>query len=154
MSERNLFLELAIAMREKAELGDGTSASRYFPDKRKQARCDELQRLLTEQWAQKYRLKQSRGRRDWKRLVWRQSGDFMEPLPGDDHTSLWYRDGKAAVYISQPYGIAAETLAKMQEACRVHGLAFDVSTWPAWHYPGSVLFVTWHRAGFKWYEAA
>lgn len=80
---------------------------------------------------------------DWLRLVGRRaSRDSLPPhLPGQDHAELFVKDGKAEVFTFQPYQLCWDTLEDLVEACRQNGLQADVTTWPAWHYPGSVLFV-------------
>jgi hypothetical protein len=66
--------------------------------------------------------------------------------PGDDHVSLWLREHKPEVYVSQPYGLTSNVVAEMLRAAELYGLMFTISTWPAWWNPGAVLFVEWRCA--------
>lgn len=53
-----------------------------------------------------------------------------------DHVALWLRDGKPAVWTSQPYGpLDGIVLAEAAEACRELGLELTVSS-GSWWYPG------------------
>ena len=81
-----------------------------------------------------------------ERLIGKHSKSLLESpspavLPGDDHPSLWLKNGKPHVYISQPYELSIEDLKELVEFCERHSLNLHVSTWPAWHFPGSVLNV-------------
>ena len=79
---------------------------------------------------------------EWWRLLGRRSrGSYPERLPGDDHVSLWLRERKPEVYVSQPYGLTSNVVAEMLRAAELYGLMFTISTWPAWWNPGAVLFV-------------
>jgi hypothetical protein len=108
-----------------------------------------LRERLQDQWAARAGVKPAGGRRAWRRLLGlRDIGDHRHPkviehLPGDDHCTLWLRDGKPAVWVSQPYPLGSSTIAQMTYVAEQYGLAFEISTWPAWHNPASVLFVEW-----------
>jgi hypothetical protein len=79
---------------------------------------------------------------EWWRLLRRRSqGTYPDRLPGDDHVSLWLRERKPEVYVSQPYGLTSDVAAEMLRAAEFYGLKFTISTWPAWWNPGAVLFV-------------
>ena len=92
-------------------------------------------------WMQKHGLRPSRSR-DWQRLCGkrRRPGEWS-PLPGQDHERLFNKDGRAAVFTFQPYDLGWKTLRALVKTCEAHGLEASIRTWPAWHYPGSVLFV-------------
>jgi len=66
--------------------------------------------------------------------------------PGSDHVSLWNKDGKASMLVSQPYDLSYRTLKEMLAFCEDHGLEVDISTYPTWHFPGQVLGVIWRKA--------
>jgi hypothetical protein len=116
------------------------------------ARRDEIMTL----WARQHRLKLTNGNHYWARLVGRRSTDdgsnVPQNLPGDDHCSLWNADGKPFCYVSQPYSLSTRDVAEMAEACASYGLDVQITTYPAWHYPGSVLFIVWTRRGERVFD--
>lgn len=65
--------------------------------------------------------------------------------PGDDHCSLWNKDGRAAVYLSQPYHLTMKDVQEMLEFAQKYELKFFINTYPDFHFPGSVLVVWWER---------
>ncbi|MBI4377240.1 MAG: hypothetical protein HY549_12420 [Elusimicrobia bacterium] len=86
-------------------------------------------------------LKQSDGRLCVQRL-WGKQCDLKDCVPpSGDHDSLWLRDGKPAVYLTQPYGLTWETMRRLMAFCERHGLKADIDTWPSFHFPGQVLSV-------------
>lgn len=99
------------------------------------------------QYAKKYGLKLSNGRICLARLLGKKcdyhsdhSGIPCRP-PGADHDSLWLKDGKPYVYVSQPYGLSAREMRELVSMCDRHGLEAYASAWPSWHFPGAVLTV-------------
>jgi hypothetical protein len=66
-------------------------------------------------------------------------------VPEVDHPSLWIRDGKAVIFVSQPYGLV--DVARLGAFCMERNLTCMITTWPAWHNPGSVLHVEITRRG-------
>jgi len=64
--------------------------------------------------------------------------------PGDDHPSLWLRDGVPAAYVSQPYQVTDE--AAMAAFAARYGLSFSVDAHGSWYVPGGTLLVIWRRA--------
>lgn len=62
-------------------------------------------------------------------------------VPGRDHSSLWLKDGKPYVYITQPYHLDFKTLQELVSFCDDNGLTVSISPDYAWHFPGSILFV-------------
>ncbi len=68
--------------------------------------------------------------------------------PGHDHSSLWGRDGKPLVFLSQPYPIGNDTIVESVAFCQRLGLSMAISTWPSFHFPGAVLSVEyWNPNG-------
>jgi hypothetical protein len=65
--------------------------------------------------------------------------------PGGDHRTLWTKDGKPYCWVSQPYGLRFEDIQKMVLHATKYGLRFEVNSYPAWHYPGSVVFIIWRH---------
>ena len=70
----------------------------------------------------------------------------VHQFPGDDHVSLWTRDGVPERRLSQPYTLHLETIRKMVEWADRYGLEFDISGKNSWHFPGHTMLVTWQRA--------
>ena len=66
-------------------------------------------------------------------------------FPAADHISYWNKNGKPYCIVSQPYHLDDDEMAQAVALCKAHGLEVTVSTWPAWHYPGSVLFMVWKK---------
>ena len=66
-------------------------------------------------------------------------------FPAADHISYWNKNGKPYCIVSQPYHLDDDEMAQAAAVCKAHHLEVSVSTWPAWLYPGSVLFMVWKR---------
>ena len=118
-----------------------TFAKREKPD------ADYCKYLETE-WATQNGLKRSGSFQRWAALV---KKPFKKPsewergrlLAGDDHCTLWNKDGKATYWVPQPYGLSFGQIKEMMERAEKYGLEFEIGTFPAWHYPGHVLFIKW-----------
>lgn len=118
-------------------------------------------RIERDRWAAERGLKLSDGkcciRRLWGRC--RRGFQFVGSekcpcgAPHDDHTSLWIRRGPQPVcWVSQPYQLSKAQRAEIQAFAAEHGLRVTISDWPSWHNPGSVLTVTYWRAGVPEFE--
>lgn len=59
--------------------------------------------------------------------------------PGSDHSSLWYKKGKPALFLSQPYQLGWEEMRKLVAFCLQHKLRADVSSWPSHYFPSQVI---------------
>lgn len=99
------------------------------------------------EWSKRRGLKMSSSRW-WGLLIGKR--DFSrgmmfdhKQLPASDHTSLWNKDGKPHLFVSQPYGLHTEDIRKIAAACDEHGLDVQIHTHPGWHFPGHVLHMTW-----------
>ena len=46
---------------------------------------------------------------------------------GLDHCSLWLKNGRPEVFISQPYQLSMQELDGLSEFCKRHGLTYSVS---------------------------
>jgi hypothetical protein len=118
---------------------------------RLQAECDRLRDHLKAQWSERKGLVEARGSLDWRRLFGRRAPRddvcFCPGLPGDDHVSMWRKKGghpgEIAVWVSQPYPLGGRSLREMNQFAILNNLEFSIGVWPAWHYPGAVLFVEW-----------
>lgn len=63
--------------------------------------------------------------------------------PGNEHPSLWARDGSPVAYVFQPYkdALTADLLERLAEFCQEYGLAFTVSESESFHYPNRTTLV-------------
>ena len=104
--------------------------------------------FLKKQWADaRYGLKESSSRPYCvcrlinKRCRYYGSSECGHAVPGVDHPSLWLFGGEAVSLVYKPYGITSKNVLLLGEFCRDRELEIVIDTWPAWHNPGSVLFV-------------
>lgn len=112
-----------------------------------------LMRDLKTSWAAAHGVVQAEGPQFWGLLIGkpplsdfdrrRSPGALPEKLPGDDHETLWLRDGLPMMYVSQPYPLDFGTIRQMTAAALMYGLEFSISARPAWWNPGKVSFVVW-----------
>lgn len=80
-------------------------------------------------------------------LLWEQpKGDRLLIVPHQDHASVWSKDGKPYILVSQPYDLELDDLREMVKLCDRHGFEVDITTHPGWHFPGQVLHVEYTRA--------
>lgn len=107
---------------------------------------------LMEQWAASRYLRPAGGRLCIQRLIGKRCGthdysaDFLPPSA--DHCSLWIDgSGKPAVFVSQPYSLGMADAVLTAEFCQRLGLEFQISTYPSWHNPGSVVTVLYYVKG-------
>src|SRR5215510_1126742 len=66
-------------------------------------------------------------------------------IPAGDHLSLWNKDGKPFVIVSQPYRLLYDDLKETVKFCARYGLRAEISAWPSWHSPGQTLIVLYFR---------
>lgn len=108
-------------------------------------------------WRETRGVKESRGHLCITRLLGRRCqigrfyGEAMEHQclpPGADHYSLWIdkKTKRPEIFVSQPYHFYEITAERTVEFCKKFGLKFTIKTWPAWHYPGHVLFIEYRKA--------
>lgn len=100
-------------------------------------------------WAAKHGLRESQSARPplaWLRghqrpRRWEQIHEWEVAERGfwEDHVTLWLKDGKPFMVVSQPYHLTPEALAELGELTQ----EFDVSVDGAgsWHYPGHTILV-------------
>lgn len=87
-------------------------------------------------------LKPATGSKGIDRLLGKRPGPGKERrLLGEDHTSVWCREGKAQYLVTQPYGLSWKSLKALVEFCKVNGLRVEVSADLSWHFPGRTLAV-------------
>lgn len=55
--------------------------------------------------------------------------------PEDDHASIWLKDGKPHMYVTQPYSIDDSKIIKMEEFANRHNLEFIIDDSLSWWYP-------------------
>lgn len=59
----------------------------------------------------------------------------------NDHLSMWLKDGKPFLYISQPYHINFEAISELVEFCNKFNLHADIDAGRSWWFPGSTLSI-------------
>ena len=73
--------------------------------------------------------------------------DYPDSLPAWDHGSIWVRDDKPIIAVSQPYPwMLNRDVDELDVFAERHGLKFCVSNYPSWHYPGECWFVEWRSS--------
>jgi hypothetical protein len=127
--------------------------SKLDSDERRMAYADASAETNRKQWIERHGVKESSRFCGWRRLMGERGGvgdDWLDlnqrSLPGNDHGLLFNKNGKPEVYTFQPYGLGWETLKALIATCEANGLEAKIDTWPAWHFPGSILFVEVRRA--------
>ena len=71
---------------------------------------------------------------------------------GSDHTSMWSRNGKPFLIVTQPYGLNSECLESMLASAKELGLKLWINGRPSWHFPGATLSVIFCRQGVRIFE--
>lgn len=74
-------------------------------------------------------------------------GEFR--IDGLDHVNLFLRDGKAAAFTSQPYGLDWERLRSTVEFCKAHELEVSIDGAMSWHFPGDTILLHFTKAPTK-----
>lgn len=104
------------------------------------------------QFAKKYGVKCSELHACVNRLIGKRCGignqKCVDPclrIPGGDHLSLWTKNSKPHLIVSQPYGLTNSTLIETVRFCDRYGLRAEIDVWPSWHRPGEVLTVLFFR---------
>lgn len=106
--------------------------------------------ILKEELAAMYKVKESKSMPCIQRLIkgacgiTRQKECECSP-PGTDHPSLWNKDGKPYIFVSQPYALSGAALAKIHEFCEQNNLEVEVRTYPAYYYPSAVMTVIYRK---------
>jgi len=101
--------------------------------------------LRREQFQRIYRVKRTQGR-DWVgRLLGKRYDPIVEgnpsiakfKFPGGDHESVWVRNGKPFLYVSEPAQIHLDKLREMVRFCDAHGLDVTITGWRSMWFPGA-----------------
>jgi hypothetical protein len=64
--------------------------------------------------------------------------------PASDHDSLFDRDGKPAVFVTQPYSLGLEDLKDIVKYCEKYGLKVSISGL-SWHFPGDTILIQYEK---------
>lgn len=95
---------------------------------------------LRRTWASREGVKESTGHRCLTRLVMGRCNLLdCEHLPGRDHSSMWNKDGRPDIFVTQPYHLRDEVVHDMLQTCRRLGLQLRIDSALAWHAPEAVL---------------
>ncbi len=85
-------------------------------------------------WASREGVTRSKGHCCLRRVATGRCGIGDCPhLPGSDHTSVWIKEGRPHIYVTQPYHVSDATLTQMIRTCRQWGLMLRIDSAPAWH---------------------
>jgi hypothetical protein len=120
--------------------------SEYSEDDVQRAIAEVVSEPTREEWAKRRKLTRSRGAVCAMRLLGRKCRDdgrrecACRP-PGTDHPTLWNFRNKPAVYVSQPYYLEWKDVSGLASYCETWKLSIVIDTYPAWHFPGRILFV-------------
>ncbi len=115
---------------------------------------DDERRQLMNIWAEKHGLRRSTTHACLRHLVGQRcdgiSGTDIDGCPtGDrnyaDHPTLWLQNGSREILIFQPYGLSKADIEEILEDAERYDVSLRLDAWPSWHYPGSVLTVTFQR---------
>lgn len=105
-------------------------------------------------YAKRYNLKKSTSllrclcRLAGKQCPWKSGhGAGCITFHGIDHFSLWNRNGKPFVCISQPYGIGMNGIQSLVKMCEEHHLEARIDAY-SWWYPDSTIMIEIHREGW------
>ena len=112
-------------------------------------------------WKGRRRLKETSGHPCFARLVGKRCHHIMDLSESDkhlpcrppcsDHLSMWLRDGKPAVLVSQPYQASGKDLHALLSLCAEHDVYCMVSS-HSWYYPSATLFIEMWAPGVKPWE--
>lgn len=73
--------------------------------------------------------------------------DCPERPPAWDHGSIWVREGKPIIAVSQLYPwLLNKDVEKLDAFAERYTLKFYVSNYPAWHYPGQCWLIEWRSS--------
>lgn len=117
-------------------------------DAQRRAYAEASWRRLCDDWARMNGLKLSQGHACINRLMGKRCTGWPDRdcrPPMADHCSLWNKNGKPEVYVTQPYPQATSELEQLFGFCKERNLHVTVGTWPSWHFPGAVLTVEIRR---------
>lgn len=93
-------------------------------------------------------VKESQGHPCIQRLLGKRCDPYSNcNPPAGDHCSLWVKEGKATVLVSQPYGLSWASLQETVDYCRRLGLEARVGAGLSWHFPGTTIAVFYTRSG-------
>jgi formate-dependent nitrite reductase cytochrome c552 subunit len=110
-------------------------------------------------WEKMHRIREAGGHPCFSRLVGKRCGDtVMKSKVGDnrppcrppcaDHLSMWIRDGKPAVLVSQPYQAYGKDLSDLMSLCVRFDVRCVISS-SSWYYPSGTLLIEMWAPGVK-----
>jgi hypothetical protein len=98
-------------------------------------------RLLAN-WMKTEHVKQARGRICVHRLTGKKCTQSLDCTPpGTDHATLWSKNGKPAILVSQPYSFGMEMSEMVNEYCKGHGLTYRIVADSSFYYPAVTLLI-------------
>jgi hypothetical protein len=76
--------------------------------------------------------------------------ELRDQPPGTDHPVVMHKNGRPALYVSEPYDLDKRTVREMINFADGHGLSFRVESVLGLHYPGRCFQVLWSVATDVW----
>ena len=131
-----LFDEAVAALKRLAEAQGDDDVERAFAD----AVSDRIYESMESEG-----LRETGAPRAWQVFHQGIGQEGIHRFPGDDHVSLWARDGTPETRFSQPYCLYLGTIREMVEWADQYGLDVEISGRDSWHFPGHTLLVSWQR---------
>lgn len=61
--------------------------------------------------------------------------------PATDHPSLWGKNGKSSLFVSQPYKLSLDDLRRIVKHCEDLNLDVEIGAGLSWHFPGRTILV-------------
>ncbi len=122
---------------------------------RNDASKEEAQGELQRRWAFALKVTKATGRVRWWQVVGDVSpkgtygmsppGNWPKRPPAWDHPSIWVRNGRPIVAVSQPYPwLLNDEIESLNEFAGEYGFRFKISNYTSWHYPSRCWFIEWY----------
>ena len=133
--EKNFLLLFSDSSEERVLNEEGLSeGQRMVVNAQSETQKQSAQEKLQALWAKPLSLKRTLTR-EWSNIP-----------PAWDHSSVWMREGKAMVAVSQPYPwLLNRELDQLDAFAKEFDWQFRISNFFSWHYPGRCWFIEWFR---------
>lgn len=131
------------AVKEIQALAKATS-----PEECRRAFASATAAVYEEEFRRRYGVTRSKSTACIQRLLGKRCGISLQRdcdchPPGTDHASLWLKDGKPHLFVSQPYNIRGSILGDATQFASEHGLELEIRADHNFHFPSSVLLMIW-----------
>lgn len=139
--ERTPLYEAAVAALQ-ALSEEGGSPTRAF--------AEAVAETRQQRFGARHKVKPSGGSATIARLIGKglsQEDRYLLRPPGADHDSLWLRDGKPVMFVTQPYELHRDGMREIVAFCDQWNLDVTVDTADSWHFPGWTTLLRYERQG-------